>query len=110
MARYKVKKFGKYGLHIILRKADGYKEGQEVEVLPDKRQKYKQNHQPDSVITAILSKKINAAFKRLDNIENRINNNGSIREQLIQEIKQALLRDEEFMDIIYSRLRDMRRF
>ena len=42
MARYTVKKTGKYGLIIFLRKRDGFKEGMEIEIFPSDRERTKQ--------------------------------------------------------------------
>ena len=72
--KYKVKRFGRYGLHIILRKQDGFKEGQEVEIKTGESQEHQD----------------------LGNYE---------------EFKQKLLRDEEFIELIYSKLQSsIRRF
>ena len=75
---YEVKHFGKYGLHIILRKSDGFREGMKVKVIPNGHDKTTQSNTNDN------TKQYN-------------------------EIREKLLRDEEFLEIIITKLQEYAR-
>ena len=70
-----IKKFGKNGLHLIVRKRDGFKEGQEVVILTADEAAFLKNEQKENIrkevraileeeLDELLEEKLQAIFSR----------------------------------------------
>ena len=87
---YEVKPFGRYGLHITLRKRDGFREGMKVKVHPN-------GHELQS--NTMQNKSEDSLLQR--NAKSNTSDYDAIREKLLQ--------DEEFLMRLLARLEEVGR-